>query len=423
MEGHARAYLTNIAGRQNLANRLNADLTDRLASLTFRERVDRAWAQVVVYWNYEIFVIDDRPFTLGRLVPSIFIFLSVLLGVWLARQFLLKVVLRRLVRDQHEFSTLARDIVLALSKNTNRLFVLILAVYLARGPLPLSARYEVLFGTVMSVALLAQIGIWINGVLQRWLEASRRKRQAKDPSSVSAYGLMSTFSRIAIASVFLLLILRSLGQDITAVVAGLGIGGVAVAFALQNILGDIFCSVAILLDKPFVVGDFIVVGEQKGVVEHIGIKTTRMRSLSGEQIIFSNADLIGSRIQNFKRMQERRVGFEFGVVYETPREKLAMIPGMVKEIIEQCDNARFDRSHFARFGDFSLDFETIYYVHSPDFTIYMDIQQQINLELFRRFAEEGISFAYPTRELVLRGYPNRGASPGPEIETPGPGAA
>ena len=420
METHARAYLTNIAGRQSLATRLSIDIDAQIETQSVRDRLARVWAQALILWNRELFVIDDRPFTMGRIGPASVVFLLVLVGVYLAKLFLMKVVLRRLVRDTHEFSSIARDVVLALSKSTSRTFVLILALYAASGMLPLSLRIETLIATLMTIAFFAQLGIWINDIMQRMLEASKRKREAKDPSSVSAFGLFSVFGRIAIWAVVLLFVLRSLNYDITAVIAGLGIGGIAVAFALQNILGDIFCSVAILLDKPFVVGDFIVVGDQKGSVEHIGIKTTRIRSLSGEQIIFSNADLMGSRIQNFKRMYERRVGFEFGIVYETPREKVARIPGIVRAIIEECEDARFDRSHFARFGDFSLDFDTIYYVGSPDFAKYMDIQQHVNLELIRIFEEEGIAFAYPTRELILRGFPGKQGAPAPLSETSNP---
>ncbi len=197
------------------------------------------------------------------------------------------------------------------------------------------------------------------------------------------------------------LVLDNLGVNITTLVAGLGVGGIAIALAVQNILSDVFCSVAILVDKPFQVGDFIIVGDMMGTVEKIGIKTTRVRSLSGEQLVFSNADLVNSRIRNYKRMQERRVVFSFGVIYQTPADKLEHIPAMVKEIIESVDQARFDRTHFKQFGDSSLDFECVYYVLSRDYNLYMDIQQKINLELFTRFEKEGIEFAYPTRTLYI----------------------
>jgi small-conductance mechanosensitive channel len=175
-----------------------------------------------------------------------------------------------------------------------------------------------------------------------------------------------------------------------------------VALAAQNILGDLFASLSIVLDKPFVMGDFIIVGSQMGTVEKVGLKTTRVRALSGEQLIFANTDLLQSRIQNFKRMQERRVVFTIGVLYETPREKLAEIPRIIREIVESQDGTRFDRSHFKEFGDFSLNFETVYYVQVPDYNVYMDVQQAINLAMFERLAAEGIEFAYPTQKLYVR---------------------
>ncbi|MEQ8215048.1 MAG: mechanosensitive ion channel family protein, partial [Smithellaceae bacterium] len=200
----------------------------------------------------------------------------------------------------------------------------------------------------------------------------------------------------------LLLILDNLGFNITSLVAGLGIGGVAVALAVQNILGDLFASLSIVIDKPFVVGDFIVIDQLRGTVEHVGLKTTRLRSLSGEQLIFSNNDLLKSRIQNFKRMTERRVVFGFGVTYQTPQDKLPLINGIVREIIEKQEHVNFDRVHFKEFGNSALNFEVVYIVKDQDYNLYMNIQQAINLEMFRRFQEEKIEFAYPTQTLFVQ---------------------
>jgi small-conductance mechanosensitive channel len=202
-----------------------------------------------------------------------------------------------------------------------------------------------------------------------------------------------------------LVALGNLGVDITALVAGLGVGGVAVALATQNILGDVFASVSILLDKPFVPGDFVIIDDYMGTVENIGIKTTRIRSLGGEQIVFSNADLLRSRLRNYKRMAERRVVFRLGVVYQTTPETLKHVPDILREIVEAQDGTRFDRSHFVSYGDFALVFETVYYVVSPDYNRYMDINQAINLEIARRFADTGIEFAYPTQTLLVQKAP------------------
>jgi MscS family membrane protein len=184
-------------------------------------------------------------------------------------------------------------------------------------------------------------------------------------------------------------------------VAGLGIGGIAVALALQNVLSDLFASLSIVLDKPFVVGDFVGVGEFLGTVEYVGLKTTRLRSLSGEQIVFSNSDLLGSRLRNYKRLRERRAVFQIGVTYDTPEPKLRAIPKLLRSIVEAQQNTRFDRAHFRTYGPYSLDFEVVYFVLVSDYNDYMDIQQAINFEVFTRFQTEGIEFAFPTQTLFV----------------------
>ncbi len=207
-------------------------------------------------------------------------------------------------------------------------------------------------------------------------------------------------------SLILVLLLENAGVDLSALLAGLGIGGIAVALAVQNILGDLFCFAAIVFDKPFEQGDFLVVGEQRGTVEKIGIRTTRVRSLDGEQLVFANNDLVSSRIRNFKRMQERRVVFQLGVIYETAPEKLRRIPQLIASIINEIPGTRFDRAHFAGFGDFSLNFEIVYYVLDSDYNRYMDIQQTINLALCERLALDGIEFAYPSQTVFVRNQAN-----------------
>jgi small-conductance mechanosensitive channel len=229
----------------------------------------------------------------------------------------------------------------------------------------------------------------------------RKEQAAEDPGLATALGAVGILAQGIIWAIFLLLILQNLGIQITALVTGLGIGGIAVALAVQNVLGDLLASLSIVLDKPFVIGDFVVVGEFSGTVEHVGLKTTRVRSLSGEQLVFSNSDLLGSRIRNFKRMQERRVAFTVGVTYGTGADKLERIPGMIREVVEGRELVRFDRCHFKSYGDFSLNFETVYYVLLPDYTSYMDVQQAINLEIYRRFQDAGIEFAFPTQTIFL----------------------
>ncbi|MDZ4183366.1 MAG: mechanosensitive ion channel family protein [Desulfuromonadales bacterium] len=217
---------------------------------------------------------------------------------------------------------------------------------------------------------------------------------------------LTTFLNVVIWVLGLMFLLDNLGFKITSVVAGLGIGGIAIALAAQTVLGDLFNYFVIFFDRPFEVGDFLIIEDKKGTVEHIGIKTTRIRSLGGELLVFHNTDLTNSRIHNYKKMERRRVVFQVGVVYQTTPENLENLPLMMKEIIEKQEDATFDRAHFAGFGDFSLNFEMVYYVLGADYAHYMDIQQAINLTIFREFQQKGIEFAYPTQTLFM----NRAAS-------------
>ncbi|MEN9203103.1 MAG: mechanosensitive ion channel family protein [Thermostichus sp. DG_1_6_bins_120] len=226
-------------------------------------------------------------------------------------------------------------------------------------------------------------------------------RKKGDATTEQSLLLLSPMIRMVFCLIGLLFLLENLGFDVAALVASLGIGGIAIALAAQGFLQDLFSYFSILMDRPFEIGDFIVLGDFMGSVEYIGIKTTRLRSLSGEQIVMANTDMTGSRIRNYKRMQRRRVVFGFGVTYETPFEKLQEIPSLVKQIIEADPNAQFDRAHFAAYGDFSLNYEVVYYVLSPDFNLYMDVQQRINLALKQAFQERGVEFAYPTQLVYV----------------------
>lgn len=208
--------------------------------------------------------------------------------------------------------------------------------------------------------------------------------------------------KVMIWALGFIFLLDNLGFQISAVVAGLGIGGIAVALAAQALLGDLFSYVAIVFDKPFEIGDFIIIGEQLGTIEHIGIKTTRIRSLSGEQLIIANSDLTNSRIHNYKRMAERRVLFRFRIMPNTPSQQLQVIPAIVQNIIENIEHTVFDRAHFSSFGEYSLDFEVVYYVVGNDYKKYMDIQQTINLALKKELEQRNIEFAYLPRALFLK---------------------
>ena len=288
-----------------------------------------------------------------------------------------------------------------LIRRTRSWFLFIVAIYCAGNFVVLPDNVSRIVNSVTVVALSIQAALWADAFLS--FAISRYVEQHKDVDAAGATTLaaLGFLGRLAVWVVALLSAVASLGVNITALVAGFGIGGVAVALAAQNILGDLFASVSIVLDKPFVLGDFIVIDDKMGSVEYIGLKTTRLRSLSGEQLVFANADLLKSRIHNYKRMCERRVLFTLGVAYETPYDKVAALPAVLREIIEAQQPVRFDRAHFARYGDSALIFEVVYYVTAADYNVYMNVQQAVNLAILRRFADERIEFAYPTRTVHL----------------------
>lgn len=246
--------------------------------------------------------------------------------------------------------------------------------------------------TFLIIRLIASV---ILALLEKFV-----RKQDEGPEKVKQLGGIMLIVNVFIWILGLLFLFDNMGYNVTTIITGLGIGGIAVALAAQNILGDLFNYLVIFFDRPFEIGDYIVVDEKSGTVEYIGIKTTRVQSLTGEQLVFANSDLTESRIHNHKRMHQRRASFKFGLVYQTPPQVLRTIPGIIKGIIESQDQTLFDRAHFASYGDSSLDFEVVYYVMNTDYSRYMDIQQEINLRMFEIFLEQGIGFAYPTRTII-----------------------
>ncbi|GAB4235367.1 MAG: mechanosensitive ion channel family protein [Acidobacteriota bacterium] len=312
-----------------------------------------------------------------------------------------RVVVSYFTRLADKTTTSVDDVLAQTLGKTRFLFLLIVAFWFAARSLTLPVPAAKFLNAVLLLAVFFQIGLWANNVLRYIVDHFVRLEIEDETSRVATTTALTFLGRLALWSLILLLTLENLGVDVTSLVTGLGIGGVAIALAAQNILGDLFASLSILFDKPFVVGDFIVIDTFMGTVEHIGLKTTRVRSVSGEQLIFSNNDLLRSRIKNFKRMQERRILFTIGVTYDTPLEKLKLIPEIIKEAIDREEEARFDRCHFKAYGDFALLFETVYWTLKPDYIVYMEIQQRINLFLYERFQQEGIEFAFPTQTIHL----------------------
>lgn len=304
-------------------------------------------------------------------------------------------------RDGAQLSRYAAEIV----DGTRRSVMWLVALFVGARAVNLTPKIDVALASIAAVALLLQAALWAQRALDVWLQRRIERARAADAAGATTLGLLGFVCRVALWAVVLLMVLDNLGFNITALVASLGVGGVAVALAVQNILGDLFASLSIALDKPFVIGDFIVVDGIAGTVEYVGLKTTRLRSLEGQQVVFANADLLKSRINNYKRLYERRVLFGFGVLYRTPVQTLAAIPGWVRQIVEEQPDTRFDRAHFKGFGDSSLNFEVVYFVLDPDYNRYMDIHQAINLELVRRVAAAGVDFAFPTRTLHVETLP------------------
>ena len=288
-----------------------------------------------------------------------------------------------------------------LVSRTNSIFLVAMAAVAGLQFVHLPPRGRELVDSALTVVTFWQIGVWASVSVSWWLERNRQMHHAEDRVAASSLAVIAFIAKAIVWVMVVLMALENLGVNITTLVAGLGVGGVAVALALQNILGDLFASLSITFDQPFFVGDSITVAAFSGNVEHIGIKSTRLQSISGEQIVISNADLLKSRLRNYGRMVERRVLFTIGVTYETPVEQLEQIPVLVREIIQGIADTRFDRCHFACHNAASLDFEVVYHVLTADYTRHMDIQQEIHLKLHREFGHRGIEFAYPTQRLLM----------------------
>jgi small-conductance mechanosensitive channel len=358
--------------------------------------------------------LDRVPFLnimlLGNSVRMWLIALVVSLVALVLLRILRRVLTVRVEAFAKRTETVLDDYVARIFTTTKVFFLFALSAYAGTQVLSLPVVAVKWIGTVTIVSVLVQVGIWGDALINMWLTRYQESNLEVDPGRVTTMRATTFVVRVALFSVVTLVALDNIpGVHVTTLIASMGVGGIAVALATQNILADLFASLSISLDQPFVMGDFIIVDDKMGTVEHVGLKTTRLRSLTGEQLIFANNDLLKSRIRNYKRMNERRILFAVGVTYQTPADKLEAIPAMIKDIVDAQDNVRFDRAHFKGFGDFSLNFEVVYWVKVPDYNVYMDIQQAINLALYRKFGDEGIEFAYPTQTLFLEKESGAGA--------------
>ena len=308
---------------------------------------------------------------------------------------------------EHRLAKVARtshrkmdDVIVAMARYTKQLLVFGVTLLAGTRYLDLPVGIDHVLIKVATISGFLQLGLWLSGALNFWIEHYRRQSMSRDLAAATSLAAISFVGRVLLWTFLVLFMLDNLGVNVTAMVAGLGVGGIAVALAMQNILGDLFASLSIVIDKPFVIGDVITVDSFTGSVEHVGLKTTRLRSSTGEQIIISNSDLLKTRIRNFKRMTERRMLFNFGVVYETSPALLAAIPELLRDIVATVPQARFERAHFKAFGSSALEFEVVYWMTNPDFQLSMDAQQQVNLALLERLQEAGIELSHSAAALA-----------------------
>jgi small-conductance mechanosensitive channel len=313
----------------------------------------------------------------------------------------LRLISTRLRRYTAKTTSIWDDVGVDILDGLKTFVILAWLVYLLARPIAAGHGVHKVLVTWVVVSSVFQAGLWGLHLIRSWRDSFLQKRIHQDPSAAAALGLLYIVVQAVFLTTLATIGISNLGIDVGALVAGLGVGGIAVALAAQNILGDLLASLSIVLDKPFVVGDFIVVGTEMGTVEQIGVKTTRVRSLSGEQLVFPNKDLLESRVHNYKRMWQRRVVQTFGVALTTSADQLEKIPAWVQAFCGKYGKLRFDRCHFKGFGNCSLDFEFVFWVLDPDYNIYMDYQQSLLMDIFRKFDQEQIKLAVPTRQISV----------------------
>ncbi|MDB5038185.1 MAG: mechanosensitive ion channel protein MscS [Bacteriovoracaceae bacterium] len=345
-----------------------------------------------------------EPILFGHSIFSWLIALAIFLGFLIVLVLIKRILVRHLAQFVKTDQTDSAYFLINLIDKTKLFFLVTVSAVSATYYLNLSDSIHHFLKSFFIVILLIQVSFWGEAAIKYFLlrlVTQRELKRGQDPSLQTTVSVLQVIAKLILYGVIALLILDNLGFNVTTLIAGLGVGGIAVALAAQNILGDLFASLSIVLDKPFIIGDLIDVNGQKGRVERIGMKTTRIRSTTGEQIIISNTDLLRSKILNFARMTERMVVFTIGVTYQTPPEQLRKIPEILKAVITKQKKVRFDHAHFKGLGESSVNFEVVYYVMSGDYKDYIEVEEAINLEVFELFLEGKIGFAHPTRTLIM----------------------
>lgn len=334
-----------------------------------------------------------------KLIIAIGLFVFISLAAWLLRL----VVLVRLESLAKKTSKQFDDTFVEAIQSIHPWVYNLLAFYVALQLYTLPAMADQVVTGLLYFAFVWQgiqvIKCFIRYAVTNFVEKDEDGDGVIDPAAATASDLITLISSIVLWVLGVIFVLSNIGIEVTSLIAGLGIGGIAIAFALQGVLGDLFASFSIYFDKPFRIGDFIVIGTDSGTVEKIGIKSTRIRTLQGEELVVSNAELTTVRVQNFKKMQERRISSQFGITYETPQDKVKMVEGIVQRIFEDIDCCHLDRVHFTTFADSALLFDVVYFIESSEYVDFLNAQQQFNFTLMERFAELGIEFAYPTQTI------------------------
>ncbi|MFE3845333.1 mechanosensitive ion channel family protein [Thermoplasmatota archaeon] len=339
--------------------------------------------------------INLSPF-IKQVIASISIFLFFIIIGWIVYH----IFERYFTRWAKKTKTNLDDEILKNIKKPIYFFVILIGLYYAFETLIILENYLEVFTFIFSIAEILLVTFIITRVVNVVIAWYSEKRNKKKMSEHILFVLKKIINAIIFLFAFLI-ILYVLKIDLSGIVVGLGVGGIAIAFALQNVLGDIFSAFSIYFDKPFEIGDFIIVGEYSGTVKKIGLKSTRVQLLQGEELVLANSVLTTTNVRNFKKLKKRRADFSFGVTYDTPSKKLKKIPDIIKEIIEKNEILEVIRIHFKKFGDFSLNFEVVYYIRNKDYTVYMDVQQEINFAIKEAFEKEGIEMAFPTQTIFL----------------------
>jgi len=343
----------------------------------------------------------DKTFwgnTVNDYLISLIAFVIVAIILWVFKS----IFLNRLKKFAKKTKTEIDDVIIKCLQLINWPLYLAIALWVAFKFIYIAPNINKIYNYLVTIIIIYYaariITVWINYFTNNITKKRVEEGRATDAGIIK---LINNILKGILWIIAILILLENFGVNITTLIAGLGIGGIAIAFALQAILGDVMASFSIYFDRPFEIGDYIVIGDLSGNVKKIGIKSTKIDSLTGEEIIIPNKDLSNSRVRNYKRMQKRRISFTLGVTYDTPLAKLKMIPDIVTKIVNENEICNLDRVNFYKFGDYSLIFEVIYYVLDPDYKVYMDIQQKINFEIKESFEKEGIEFAYPTHTIFV----------------------